>query len=65
MNIKQINDALSLMASIAICEIEESGKSIDYAAQINSLLKTMPNEVAEHFMDLWITIGRASSVNNK
>lgn len=60
--IAEINNALSLLAGIAVSEMEQSGSSINHIEEINQHLATLPEDVRNHFIDLWITIGRAADI---
>ncbi len=62
MEISTINNTLSLLAAVAVCEIEQSGFSMNYFEEINQQLSTLPDSVRNHFIDLWITISRCSEV---
>lgn len=63
--IDEINNALSLLAEIAVSEMEQSGSSINHTEVINHQLATLPEDVRNHFIDLWVTIGRAADVLTK
>lgn len=63
--IDEINNALSLLAEIAVSEMEQSGSSINHTKVINHQLATLPEDVRNHFIDLWITIGRAADILTK
>ena len=60
--IDEINNALSLLAEIAVSEMEQSGSSRNHTKVINHQLTTLPEDIRNHFIDLWITIGRAADI---
>ena len=62
MEISTINNTLSLLAAVAVSEIEQSGLSMNYSKEIIQQLSTLPDSVRNHFIDLWITISRCSEV---
>ena len=54
MEISTINNTLSLLAAVAVSEIEQNGFSMNYSGEINQQLSTLPDSVRNHFIDLWI-----------
>ena len=62
MEISTINNILSLLAAVAVSEIEQSGSSMNYSGEINQQLSNLLDSVRNHFIDLWITIRRCSKV---
>ena len=62
MNIKEINDLLSLLACVSCSEIDGSMCG-EYSYQVNEFLKDYPEEIKIHFIELWITILRCVEVN--
>lgn len=65
MDTKQINQTLSLLAAIAVSEIEAPMKSLEYVAEITQHLNELPSEVRDHLIDLWNKITRASEVQKQ
>lgn len=62
MDIKEINDLLSLLACVSCSEIDGS-MCEEYSHQVNESLKDYPEEIKVHFIELWITISRCVEVN--
>lgn len=53
MTIKQVNDALSLLACLAIDEMKSVVKSREEIIAIYERLRALPPEVTDHFFMLW------------
>lgn len=64
MDIKEVNDLISLMAAVSCSEIDGS-MCYDYTHQIDEFLRKYPKEVREHFVECWTTVSRCNTLNNK
>ena len=66
MDTEQINNTLSLIACIAMTEMEKAGSSKkEYTAEIMKHIQALPHPIAEHVNYLWDSIINCAEQNKK